>query len=82
MNRDEALELLMDGKVEEWNTLRISGESIPNLSGEILSDADLISANLISANLSDARGHGKEISLWDVNDGGGKSPAGSFVAAT
>ena len=51
MNQDKALELLKDGKVDEWNTLRQSGESIPNLSG----------AKLIEADLSRARGHGKEI---------------------
>ena len=54
MNRDEALELLKAGEVEEWNRWRESGETIPDLSHANLIDAKLTRANLSGANLHDA----------------------------
>ncbi len=55
MNQDKALELLKDGKVEEWNTLRQSGESIPDLNDANLSGANLSGANLRNVDLGRAK---------------------------
>jgi uncharacterized protein YjbI with pentapeptide repeats len=54
MNRDEALELLKAGEVEEWNRRRKSGETISDLSRAHLSGANLSGANLSEADLSHA----------------------------
>jgi hypothetical protein len=56
MNREEAVSLLREGKIEDWNRRRAGGERIPpftavNLSGADLSEADLRGANLRGINL-------------------------------
>ena len=50
MDRDEALSLLKEGRVEEWNSRRANGEGIPNLD-----EANLIKARLSGVNLSEAK---------------------------
>jgi TIR domain/Pentapeptide repeats (8 copies) len=55
MERDEALSLLKEGRIEDWNRRRRSGEEIPSLSGVVLSGADLTGADLSKAKLSQAK---------------------------
>src|SRR5689334_6732259 len=56
MKRDEALALLREGRVEEWNDRSAKGEEIPRLSlfGPRDKKADLSGANLSEANLYQA----------------------------
>ena len=52
MDRDEALKLLKEGRIQEWNQRRSSNEEIPSLEKADLRRSDLSGANLSMANLS------------------------------
>src|SRR5271157_4669312 len=54
VDRDDALELLKEGRIKEWNQRRLSAEKIPPLEKPDLSGADLGGANLSEADLSQA----------------------------
>jgi hypothetical protein len=54
VDKEEALRLLKEGQVEEWNRRRSSGEEIPSLEEADLRGANLFEANLSEANLSRA----------------------------
>ena len=52
MDRNEALKLLKEGRIEEWNQRRASAEETPPLEKANLIEADLSDANLSGADLS------------------------------
>ena len=78
MDQGEALKLLREGKIEEWNQRRASGEGIPPLGEVILRGADLTKANLTgadlsgtkltAANLSRADLHGAKLTATDLSE--------------
>ena len=65
MDRDEALGLLKEGRIEEWNQRRSSAEEIPPLEKADLSGANLSGANLRGANLREA--NLREANLREAN---------------
>ncbi len=69
MDREEALSLLRGEKagVEKWNSLRESGEEIPDLSGASLRKARLQGADLSGAQLEDANLSGAELLNVDLS---------------
>ena len=54
MERDEALSLLKEGRISDWNRWRRTGVEIPDLFKADLSEANLSEANLSEPNLSEA----------------------------
>jgi uncharacterized protein YjbI with pentapeptide repeats len=67
MERDEALSLLKESRVEEWNQRRQREEEISSLSGADLSEAHLYQANLSRANLSRAKLSGANLSQANLS---------------
>ena len=66
VDREEALRLLKEGQVEEWDRRRSTGEEIPSLEKANLGRANLIDANLIDANLGGANLDGANLGGADL----------------
>ena len=68
MNREEAISLLRERRIEEWNRRRKTDTEIPSLTGANLSEADLSGANLSGANLSGANLSGANLSGANLSE--------------